>query len=120
MTGVFREIVMTHDGEDYTITPNNKLLRGIEREVSLTDMISRIASGKPPLSEVAFVVAEFLRSAGAEVDEDQIYADIMDDMAENEGKGFIGLCKAIIEAVSPVDEPKTKKPQPRKGKKPKK
>lgn len=116
MSGVFREIIMTHDGVDYTVVPNNRLLRRIEREVSLTEMIGRVSEGKPPVSEIAFVIAEYLRSAGADVDEDQMYVDLMTDLTENEGRSFAALCGAVVESITPVDDA-PKKQKPRKAKK---
>jgi len=118
--GVFRDIEMEYEGQTYTVTPSNRLLRRIEGELSpssLTDMIARIGSAKPPVSEVAFVVAEFLKAGGAEkVSEDEMYAELMSDLMTNEGKVFGAMTEAIVVAISPVDEVKTKKPKPSKGK----
>lgn len=117
--GVFREITMKYNGDEFVVTPNNRLLRRIEGELapsSLTDMVGRIGSAKPPVSEVAFVIAEFLKSGGAEnVDEDQMYADLMTDLMENKGKVFGHMCEALMLAISPVDA-KVKKEKPRKAK----
>lgn len=117
---VFRDIEMEYGGKSYTVTPSNRLLRKIEGELSpssLTDMIARIGSAKPPVSEVAFVVAELLKAGGADtVDEDQMYVDLMSDLMTNEGKVFGAMTEAIVVAISPVDEVKTKKPKPSKGK----
>lgn len=103
---VFREVKMTYDGEEYWLTPSNRLLRRIEAEMapsSLTDMIARIGHGKPPVSEVALVVTEFLKAAGAQkVDEDQMYSDLMGDLMDG-GKIFSAMCEAIVTAISPAD-----------------
>ncbi|QDP54150.1 MAG: hypothetical protein GOVbin4685_10 [Prokaryotic dsDNA virus sp.] len=117
--GVFRDIEMEYDGKSYTVTPSNRLLRKIEGELSpssLTDMIARIGSAKPPVSEVAFVVSEFLKAGGAEkVDEDQMYVDLMGDLMSNEGKVFAAMTEALVVAISPVDAP-AKKQKPSKAK----
>lgn len=104
---VFREVKMTYDGEEYWLTPSNRLLRRIEAEMapsSLTDMIARIGHGKPPVSEVALVVTEFLKAAGAQkVDEDQMYSDLMGDLMDG-GQVFSSMCEAIVTAISPADD----------------
>lgn len=104
---VFREIKLVHDGEEYWLTPSNRLLRRIEGEMapsSLTDMITRIGSGKPPVSEVALVVAEFLKAAGAPgVNEDQMYGELMNDLLAG-GAVFTAMCEAIVSAISPTDD----------------
>ena len=103
---VFRDIKLTHDGQEYWLTPSNRLLRRIEGEMapsSLTDMIARIGSGKPPVSEVALVVSMFLKEAGADgANEDDIYGELMADLM-NGGKIFGAMCEAIVLAISPVD-----------------
>ena len=110
MSGVFREVVMTYNGEDYSFVPSNRVLRGIERELSLTEMVSRIGTSKPPVSEMAFVAAEFLRAAGADkVDEDEMYGELMSSVL-SDGKMFTGVCEAIVMAISPSDDI-AKKPQ---------
>lgn len=104
---VFRDVKLSYDGEEYWLTPSNRLLRRIESEMapsSLTDMISRISHGKPPVSEVALVVTEFLREAGVpKVNEDQMYADLMNDLQDG-GKVFGAMCEAIVMAISPSDD----------------
>ncbi|MDX1489203.1 MAG: hypothetical protein R3268_13420 [Acidiferrobacterales bacterium] len=113
---VFRDVKLIHEGEEYWLTPSNRLLRRIEGEMapsSLTDMIARIGSGKPPVSEVALVVTEFLKAAGVDkVDEDEIYSDLMRDLMNDGGKVFASMCEAIVTAISPADD-EGKKPAPR-------
>lgn len=100
---VFRDVTMEWGGEVYTITPSNRLLRQIEGQgISLPHMLMRISEGKPPVSEVAFVAQEFLRSAGAKVGEDEIYGECLADL-QTGGEGFADLVRAIAEAVSPTE-----------------
>lgn len=115
---VFREVKLIHNGEEYWLTPSNRLLRRIEGEMapsSLTDMIARIGSGKPPVSEVALVVSMFLKEAGADgASEDELYGELMADLMSG-GKVFGAMCEAIVMAISPADAT-GKKPAPQ-GKK---
>lgn len=99
---VFREIEMKWDGETYVVTPSNRILRRIEGEgISLSHMISRVAEGQPPISEVCFVMAELLNSAGAEVTEDDIYGEVMTELSNGNDKAFANMALAIVEAISP-------------------
>lgn len=100
--GVFREVKIEYLGKEYFFTPTNRLLRRIERELSLADMLTRIGTGKPPVSEIAYVTSMFMQEAGIEdVDEDSIYAELMEDV-QSEGKVFSHMVVMITEAVSPT------------------
>ena len=109
MADVFNDIKIEWLGETYTFRPTNRLLRRIEGELSpssLTDVLNRMNAGKPPISETAFIVAKFLEAGGAEpdvADEDRVYGEIMNDFAENDGEGFVALCKTIVIAISPSE-----------------
>ena len=112
---VFREIKLSYKGKDYDLTPSNRLLRKIERELSLTDMLVRIGEAKPPVSEIAFVASEFLKAAGADdVDEDEMYQALMTDVMSG-GDAFEHMCESIAMAISPPEDI-AKKPEPRKRK----
>lgn len=113
---VFREVTINWGGADYHVTPSNRILRRIEGEgISLTHMISRVAKGEPPVSEVCYVVAEFLKSAGANVTEDDIYGEVMTALADGDETAFANLAVAVVEAISP-QEPDGKKPEAPAGK----
>jgi hypothetical protein len=104
---VFRDIEIDYDGKSYTLTPTNRLLRKVESGLapsSLVGMIGRVATENPPVSEVAYVSAEFLAAAGvADVDEDAMFLELMEDLA-NGGEVFSMLCATIIQAISPAEE----------------
>ncbi len=100
---VFRELKIRWKGKHYLFTPSNRLLRRIEEEVALTDVIAGIAGGRPKLSHVALVVAEFLMEAGVETAEDDIYAVIMDDIQDGATQ-FTQWCEVIAQAVSPTED----------------
>ena len=118
---VFRDVTIQWDGEEYVLTPSNRLLRRIEGEgISLPHMISRIGKGEPPISEVCYVMAEFLKSAGAKVSEDDIYGEVMTSLAGGDENGFANMAAAIVEAISPEEpgkKPKAlaEKPQSKAG-----
>ena len=114
---VFKEVTMSFDGETYAFTPSMMLLRRIEANIapsSLTDIIVRVGSQRPPVSEIAFVAAEFLRAAGAEnVSDEMIYAELINDMIENDGTAFGQMCEAIVAAITPPKDIAKKSPPSR-------
>lgn len=115
---VFRDVDIEWQGRKWTVTPSNRLLRRIEGEgISLSHMITRVAKGEPPVSEVCYVMAELLQSAGAEVTEDEIYGEVMTALANGEERAFADMAVQIVEAISP-QEMTGKKPGAPAGEKP--
>jgi hypothetical protein len=118
MPGVFREIVMSYNGQTYSIEPTNKMLRKIESEgVSIFGTVGRMANGAStgdiPIFDLACIVSGFLREAGAMVDEDQVVADMMEDLSTNNAQNIIAMFEQIALAISPPDEnPKKDAAQP--------
>lgn len=99
---VFRDIEIEWQGETYTVTPTNRLLRKIEGEgVSIAAMFANFNAGKPRYSEFSFVAAELLRSAGWDGDEDDIYAEILAACASGNEAAFVEFATRIGEAVVP-------------------
>ena len=98
---VFREVEMEWGGKSYTVTPSNKLLRRIEGEgISLVHMAERVSRGKPPLSELAYVIATLLQQGGAKVTEDDIYSGLM----EADGSpDIVRLAENTMLAIFPRD-----------------
>ena len=123
MTGVFREISLEWNGEAYPFTPSNKLLRRIEREVSFVDLINRSNDGRFPIFDIAYVMTEFLKSAGVRgVTEDEDYGVLARDMQDNNSEGIAVILGCVVEAISPPGEDPKKaaaaqsKPPPQKQK----
>lgn len=126
---VFRETTLTHNGKTYVLEPSNKLMRRLDmqmrREGGRGVMAVLQAAGDvndPPVFELAFLASEFLRAAGCkDVDEDAMYADMIEDFTSNNGAGVSALFEQIAEAITPPTkaapegkEPKNEKPTQRK------
>lgn len=121
---VFRDVNLEYQGKTYVLSPSLRFLRRIDGELSksntsLISVIGRVSSANPPIFDVAYIVCEFLREAGAkDVDEDTVYADLMDDMSNNNGEGFAALVLSIAAAITPegkdVANPQVKAPQRKK------
>lgn len=97
---VFRDVKIEWQGKAYEVTPSNRLLRRIEREVPLVAYLAR-ASRDTLASETAFILAEFIRSAGGSVDEDEIYQGLMQDLYENKGAGYFAIAATLCDAIVP-------------------
>lgn len=109
MAGVFKEIKLTWQGVEYRLTPSMALLRRIDGEVNIMSMIQKASGDQFPVFDLAYVVCEFLREAGAKVSDDEIYRDMLDDMGSNEGAETVPMLEAVIQSISPGDE-SSKKP----------
>lgn len=122
MLKVFRDIDIEWEGERYTLTPSNRLLRRIEGEVSLTKLFNDAQAGQLSMSNLAYVVCEFLKAAKVPiVNEDGIYGDLMADMANNDGRTVMQMVEVIATAMSPPDidekKPLAAPATPKQGKK---
>ena len=98
---VFNEVTIAYNGKDYTFTPSLKLLRRIEQgdgtgPVSIVSLINEASRGKPQLSLMAWLVATVMQHAGARVDEEQLYADLMAS-----GEDGLNLYLSVLAAISP-------------------
>ena len=106
---VFRDAVIVWGGVEYTVTPSNRLLRAIEKEVCILRMVAECQSGMPKLSDVAYVLSALLRSAGADVSEDEAYQSL----AHGDTNALIA---AIVLAIIPdVPEKKAEAPAAKEG-----
>lgn len=101
---VFRDCEIIWGGESYTLTPSNRLLRNIEKEVSLAHIAIEASKGCPPISHLAYVAAMLLQDAGADVTEDEMAAELQG----GDHKDVVGFMEAIMAAITPqqVDEKK--------------
>lgn len=115
MSRVFREMIVEWDGEKYNFTPSNRFLRRVDREVSLSMLAERADRGDVPVFDMAFVIAEILREAGVETDEDAVLALITDETDMARAEYLTGLLNDIM--PSRDVEPAVKKSKPKaKGK----
>ena len=102
MSAIFKTVSLSWDGKDYEIKPTMALLNKIEQRVSLAQLIRGMSTDAPPLSHMAFVIGEFLRSAGARVDDAEIYQEMM----TGDGHALLAMRDAIFAGIFP--EPKKK------------
>jgi hypothetical protein len=97
---VFRELTITWKGEEYTFTPSMRLMRSIEMgDISFTDIAIRTSQGRPPISHIAFVLAKMLQAAGAKVQDDEVYAELV----SGEQDSITALISIVLTAFSPSE-----------------
>jgi hypothetical protein len=98
---IFRDVTITWRGKDYIVTPSMRLMRSIEMgDISLSDIAVRTSQGRPPISHLAFVISKMLQSVGAEVNEEEVYSEILrGDQAQVQN--MIGV---VLMAFSPAED----------------
>src|SRR5690625_6838995 len=77
MAPVYKTVTLEWHGKKYTIKPTLELINEIENKFSLSRVVSRIAAGDPPISHIATMVGTMLRYAGAQVSDDEVYAELL-------------------------------------------
>lgn len=102
MSAVFKTVEMVWEGKTYQVKPTMLLLNRIEQKVSLASLVQRLSSDAPPLSHMAIVIGEFLRSAGAPASDDEVYRELVVGDVDS----LLAMRDAIFAAVFP--EPKKK------------
>ena len=66
MAPVYQEISVTWNGETYKVKSDYALIQRVEQEISLAALFNRVLSKRPPLSQLADLLAAVLRAAGCE------------------------------------------------------
>lgn len=106
MPQISREITLAYGGETYRFTPSNRLLRRVDAGLSPSTLLGvvNVMNGQQlPLFDIAYIVSEFIREGGGDVSEDDVLAELYEDMTENKGDGVRGLIAAIGEVITPPD-----------------
>lgn len=97
MASVFNDIEINWRGEVYRVKPTMRLLNEIEQLSPIAKIARRILDGEPPKSHIAVAVGILLRSAGARVSDEEIYAELVTGDVQ-----FIsGVGMALIQAAYP-------------------
>lgn len=98
---IFRDVTITWRGREYTVTPTMRLMRSIEMgDISLSDIAVRTSQGRPPISHLAFVVSKMLQSVGAEINEEEVYSEILRG-DHTQVQNMIGV---VLMAFSPAED----------------
>lgn len=113
MAKVFREISIEFDGETYRFTPSNRFLRRVDAGLSpqtLLGVVGVMDGKNVPLPALSYVISEMIQEGGGSVDEDDVLAELYDDLATNGGAGIGPLVQAIAECITPPSDPEKNLP----------
>lgn len=115
MTAIFQEVTLTWNGEEYSVTPDMRLLNKIEQDISLSELAYRMSTGKVPMSQLAVVIGTMLRKGGAKATDEEVYQELMtgdpgavQDMAGNVMQAVFPQPKKS-EAAKPTKKQPTQK-----------
>ncbi len=116
MAPVYREITLEWGGETYTVTPTYALIQQVEQRLSLASLLERTMSGRPPLSQLADLLAMCLRAAGCK-DKDATAENINAELySEVNAEALTVGATNILLALLPQRVTREKKaPAPEKG-----
>jgi len=102
---VFRDVTITWRGKDYIVTPSLRTLRTIEMMgISLFAVASSISTGAPAFGSLASIAGVLLRSAGANVSDDEIYAELQRALTSGNAQAVVDMMGVILVAFNPVEE----------------
>jgi hypothetical protein len=102
---VFRELTITWKGKEYKFTPSMRLMRSIEMaDISFTDIAIRTSRGRPPISNIATVLAKMLQAGGAVASEEEVYAELVTGNNEDV-TALIGLVLTAFAPSEPTKNP---------------
>lgn len=101
---ITREIQIEWDGQVYTFSPSNRLLRRIDAGLApqtVLGVLNLMDGSNVPLPALAYIIAEMIQAGGGDVDEDDVLAGLYDDMQNNGAKGIGPLMEALGQAIAP-------------------
>lgn len=102
---VFRDVTITWRGKDYIVTPSIRMLRTIEMMgISLFSVATSISSGAPAFASLSSIAGVMLRSAGADVSDDDIYAEMQKSLTSGNAQSIVEMMGVILVAFNPVEE----------------
>ena len=102
---VFRDVTITWRGKDYIVTPSLRMLRTIEMMgISLFSVATSISSGAPAFASLSSIAGVMLRSAGADVSDDDIYAEMQKSLTSGNAQSIVEMMGVILMAFNPVEE----------------
>jgi hypothetical protein len=94
--GIFRDIPMTYQGRDYTVTPSVRLLRMIEAkgrrddpQFNLAMAVYRMTIGDVSHGQIAFILAEMINGSGGKTDADEAWA-FLQSLSVDDLKAVVG------------------------------
>lgn len=117
MASIWNEIVLTWEGETYTVRPTMEFINHLEQGEgrSLAKLFTRLVNHDLPSSVACELIAKTLTWAGAKVTTEEVYGATAGGVSAS----AITMASNILVGVMPKgDGPVKKKPTPRTPRKP--
>jgi len=107
---IFKPVVLSFDGQDYTVKPENvlRLIAQVEDVISIADLYGK---QRTPLAKLCQAYGIALRYAGCNVTDDDLYAKIFQTgSAQFTTNAISGLLMMMVPPADLVSEQPKKKP----------
>lgn len=107
---VFREVELTVKGETVVFTPSNRLLRRIDSGLApqtILGVLNGFDGQQAPVPALSYILAEFMRAGGSEMDEDEVYGELskmVQGLADNKLNELMSVCWQAISSPVSKDE----------------
>ena len=103
MSAVFNTVEVSWEGKTYEVKPTMALINKIEQRLPLVRLVRELGQAEPPVSSLVYVIAEILRSVGVQVEEEEVYREIVTSEDPNLG---MNLRLAVLAAIFPAPKKK--------------
>ena len=112
---VFEPITLSWKGQEHEIKVNFALINRIESKVSLANLLTRVQSGDVPLSHLASLFAEMLKSVGVSTTAEQVYLEMYGG-GDTDQQAVIQASIAALTACFPQNADTGGEGKPKRGK----
>ncbi|MDX1397542.1 MAG: hypothetical protein R3204_03320 [Oceanospirillum sp.] len=103
---MFSEVKLAWGGEEYSVTPDMRLLAQIEsRDICIARMIADFGNSNPKLSHMAIIYSLMLNRAGCKASEEDVLAEMMSVQAGGLNAERISeITGVLIQALIPAGQ----------------
>lgn len=101
--GLFREVKLKWQGQDYWVTPTNRIIRRMENEgTTIGALAMRLSAGEPMLGNISFVIATLLAEAGVKASgDDPLEDEVLMYLNESNRADVEELAATVLMALVP-------------------
>lgn len=98
---IFKELILTWKGTDYTVQPDKllKLIAQVEDIITLNELYNYSQKGAAPISKLSMAYGVMLRYAGAKVTDEEVYSSSL----AGGGEAAVNATQAILLMMLPQD-----------------
>ena len=103
MSAVFNTVEVSWEGKTYEVKPTMALINKIEQRLPLVRLARELGQAEPPVSSLVYVITEMLRSVGVQVEEEEVYREIV---TSDDPQLGMNLRLAVLAAIFPAPKKK--------------